>query len=860
MKKKLKAIVLALTAISAFAAESAFAASVTVQVAAGQESFGKVSGGKANAKAGSTLTLKATAAKGYGFAGWYEGEELVSWLSSWKYQVTDESKSFSARFVAAKDDGFALTDKAAEGYSFPLASQPKRSECLAIGYKVGVPHSEVTVKVSGLPSGVKVVYGVNPKFNGNFEFEGLAKKEGIYFVTFEAKNANGYIQSLTQMWVVGSPEWPYFDEIGIGSLGTMRVGEGCSRVWYSQMGYVQKFAASGLPPGLKFNPWSRDAFSESEFCSYIYGYPTKPGGYTIDFAKTYDDKTVEKSRFAVIVKDPGSFYVSVEVGDSSAGRGTASGSGVYRVGAKVPLSAKPVSKDYVFAGWFTDKSCTKPLVGGENHTSYNGDFTVSGEYRKASDTMVFYYDCIDKARSIYAKFLPKDSDYLSLSTDLGSGSRWDVDDMSVYSESHIGFEVDSGTLPTVTAKNLPPGFSLRNNRLIYADHTKVKPGMLYENVQLIAKNQTGKTDGKTFAIRTGNFKSSLAPNLKTAADAYGAMVGEDMRWVKWYKDLHLNDGYGDWKMSVSGLPPGVKANYDGPNREFMLSGMPTKPGVYTPVFTFTRGSGANKQAETFSFTITVSEQNPVLIGTFNGVTSWNAARTDIRPESRLVTITSANGGKVTAKVGNLSFSGCGWTYNSPGAWVAWLKTGNVKEGGKTWIYEMYAYWMDADDEDELVGMLYCWSVEDEEYVDLKGTDMYFLAKQNCYGKGYWIDDEVAKLASMMKTTGYNITGFYFAETEAGRKYSLSRTDGKNAAIKLAVDTKGVMKLSGTIDLAIYGGKKFKVSGSTTLLPGTDHSLTGWLPVDAGANGKCLFYFVYGGDNPDSAMFYKDAGN
>ena len=44
--------------LAVFSAESAFAASVTVQVAAGQESFGKVSGGKANAKTGSTLTLK----------------------------------------------------------------------------------------------------------------------------------------------------------------------------------------------------------------------------------------------------------------------------------------------------------------------------------------------------------------------------------------------------------------------------------------------------------------------------------------------------------------------------------------------------------------------------------------------------------------------------------------------------------------------------------------------------------------------------------------------------------------------------------------------------------------------------------
>ena len=853
---------LAVAALTMSVAQSAFAASVTVQVAAGQEAFGKVSGGKANAKSGSTLTLKATAAKGYGFAGWYDGEELVSWRSSWKYQVTDESKAFSARFVAAKDDGFALTDKMAEGYMFGITYQPKRSDCLAIGYKIGVPHSEVTIKISGLPSGIKAVYGTNPKFNGSFEFEGLAKKEGVYFVTFEAKNANGYVQSLTQMWVVGYPT-PYLDDIPIGSLGTMRVGEGYSRTWYDKILVVQKFTASGLPAGLKFDAWTQDPYYEDEFYSRIYGYPTKPGAYTIDFAKTYSDKKVYKSRIPVIVKDPGSFYISVEVGDSSVGRGTAKGSGVYRVGAKVPLSAKPASKDYVFAGWFTDKSCTKPLVGGENHTSYDDAFTVSGEYRKASDTMVFYYDCIDKARSIYAKFLPKDSDYLSLSTDLGSGSRWNVGDMSASSGSYLGIEVDSGTLPTVTAKNLPPGFKYDATKSrIYADHSKVKPGMVYENVQLIAKNQTGKTDSKTFAIYTGNYKSYLVPGLKTEDDAYKVMVGEDMFYVLWDADLHLNDSYGDWKMSVTGLPPGVKANYDGKKWDFWLSGSPTKPGIYTPVFTFTRGSGASKQTEKFSFTLTVSPQSPALVGTFNGVTTWDNSLKDVRPESRLVTFTSAEGGKLTAKVGKLSFSGNGWVDNADGDWAAYLKTGKVKEGGKTLMYELYAYGTSEYKElgeNDLTGFLNCWSVDDDDYINLDGTDMYFFAKQNCYGKGFWTDEEAAKLV-LMKTMGYNITGYYFEESEAGRKYSLSQTSDKNPAIKLTVDKKGVMKLSGTIDLTIYGGKKFKVSGSTTLLPGTDHSLTGWLPVDAGANGKCLFHFVYGGDNPDSAMFYKDTGH
>ena len=102
VKNLLAAALLALLPLGAFAAD------VTVRVEAGQESFGKVSGGKAIAKEGSSLTLKATPAKGYGFAGWYEGSTRVSWLSTWKHTVTSGTiPTVSAKGLPA---GFKLDD------------------------------------------------------------------------------------------------------------------------------------------------------------------------------------------------------------------------------------------------------------------------------------------------------------------------------------------------------------------------------------------------------------------------------------------------------------------------------------------------------------------------------------------------------------------------------------------------------------------------------------------------------------------------------------------------------------------------------------------------------------------------------
>lgn len=840
--------------VAMFGVTGAFAnAYVTVKVYDGQEDRGKVSGGNAYYDAGKAITLKATANKGYGFIGWYQGSVLKSCQSTWKYTTEGYERYFKAKFIAAKDDGFDLTDKKPSGYTLALGETPVASDCFAVTRRAeATALSETTIKVSGLPSGIKAAADPDPTKNGSVVFSGTAKKAGVYYVTFEAKNANGYVQSLTQKWIVGGtdPADGDFDDIGIGNLDTMCVGKGFHFYLYGNDAHtVKKLAASGLPSGLKLYSGIWDDGDTLDVD--IEGYPTKLGKYSINFTKTYADKTVEKSRRTVIVKDLGSYYVSVDVGDASKGLGTVTGSGVYRVGGKIPLSAKPVNGN-VFAGWFTDKACTKPLVSDDNRTELRDYFTASGDYHKASDSMTFYYEVISKARNIYAKFIPKESDWISLGTSLGSADRWESGPMFADGTTVIKYSVDSGTIPTVSAKGLPPGFKLNaKESWIEVDHSKVKPGAVYENVQLIAKNQTGKTDTKTFSVRIGNYKSYIMPELKSETDAYEAMIGEDMEWVSWYKDLKLSDEYGDWKVSATGLPPGVKAVYSPEDAYIYLEGMPTKAGLYTAVITFTRGSGATKVTEKVSFTVRIYEQGPALVGTFNGVTCWdNATYTAIYPGSRLVTITSAKGGKVTAKVGNMSFSGAGWVYDSINKiWVASLTTGKVKEGGKTWVYYMYIHGTgDYKDfgENDFTGYFSRWAVEDETFDDLEFADRYFFARQNCYGKGYWTDNRAAELATLKTLYFDNVTLDFAWE-------KLTLVTDKKAPIKVTVDKKGVLKLSGKVD-------GVSISGSTTLLPGTDGSLTGWLPIvekNLGLTGQHIFRFTYKNGVPSLELMWFD---
>ena len=829
---------LLVAALALFAPMGAFATDVTVQVAAGQESFGKVSGGKVNAKDGSTLTLKATATKGYGFCGWYEGSTPVSYQSSWKYTVEGSDKTFTAKFVAAKDDGFDISDKKPSGYALAIGETPVASACFAVTRRAeATALSETTVKVSGLPNGVKAVTGTDPKKNGYVDFTGAPTKAGVYYVMFEAKNANGYVQALTQKWVVDGADDGDFDETGHAPLhdrwNQVFVGKGFREILVDDAHQVKKLAISGLPSGLK--SYSGTFENGNLFGVNIEGYPTKLGKYVLGMVKTYHDGTVQKGRQTVIVKDAGSYYVTVDVGNGSEGLGTVSGSGVYRVGSKISLSAKPASKDYVFAGWFTDKACTKPLVSDDNRTAEFYDyFTASGDYRKASDSMIFYYEAINKARNIYAQFLPKDSDFILLRTDLGGKDWWETGAMRPLGMTYISYAVDSGTLPTVTAKGLPPGFKLdTKNSWIEVDYSKVKPGAVYENVQLIAKNLTGLTDVKTFAVYIGNYKSSLVPNLKTATDAYEAMVGEDMREVEWKDDLKMNNSYGYWKASASGLPSGVKfVIYD--STDFWLYGVPSKAGVYTPIFTFTRGSGASMQTEKISFTITVYDQSPAMIGTFNGVTCWDdSTYTDIRPQSLPVTITSAKGGKVTVKVGNVSFSGTGWIHNGGDDWVFGAESGMVKEAdGKK---RSYIIRIDASSQLKSLGeldMTGILSYKDEGYFSPELYDgNKFFAKQNCYGKEEFLDAKAAALAAM-KTLYFKLEVAITGDWD-----SLTRLDDTKAPIKVTIDKKGVLKLSGK-----FGGNA--ISGSTTLLPETDGSLTGYLPISVKTKSGCVEYYLF----------------
>ena len=827
------------TAVALGAALATIAANVNVQVAAGQEAYGKVSGGKAGATKGTTLTLKATAAKGYGFAGWFDGSTRVSWHSSWKYTVENANKTFTARFVAARADKLKLTNLKPYGYKFAdLYDNPVPAEFMKLE-----SNSEATLTISGIPPGIKAFYGLYPEVNGGVDFSAVnGRKPGVFYVTISAKNANGFTQSVTQKWILGDVDSSDgdFDDIGIGFIGNMDAWHGYSSAQAFSPG-VTKISASGLPPGVKL--------SYSGYTAVFKGYPSKPGKYTVNFTATIAGNASKKARKTIIVSDPGSLYFSV-ISASPSSYGEVKGSGVYKVGAKVSLLAKPAN-GYLFAGWFIDSGCTKPLISLLGSTT-----TASGEYRKASDSLTLYGEVVDEVQTIYAKFIPKSGDYIALNTDLGSSDYWETGSMEFNTSGAsdcLDYYVLSGTLPTVTAKKLPPGFTLdAKSNCIRMDRAKIKPGTVYEGVQLTAKNLSGMTATKEFPVYVGHYESNLTPWLNEDPDFYYVMVGQNIVVSEINEDLSyaVSDG-ADWKVSASGLPSGVKFNYNGSNIE--LSGVPTKAGAYVVVFTFTRGTGAEKETRKSSFTLNVYDiENSPFVGTFTGFTCWNKwddesgeqLYDDIRPESRAVTITSAKNGKVTAKVGKMSFSGTGWI-NDGGDWRITLSSGRVREGTTNSVYRMCVAHNGptASGQIDMCGyFLHEATVGGETvFYGIAEHDSNFAVRRNRFGQKSFADGLLAQVLAQTGTTMYldsESAGYYSPYT--GAMYWLIPTPGNTKApFKMTLDKKGVVKVSGK-----FNGASF--SASTTLLvecnfddPNDYFSLYGFMPVKAGSRNLLL---------------------
>ena len=230
---------------------------ITTSLFPGCKNMGTVSGGGVVA-AGKKVTLKATANKGYVFAGWYLGDDPLEGdvdyrTATYPYVSTGEPTDILAKFVAIEYDVSSLglvniTNCTVEaGCAFTKDMTPHV-----------VSHSIPKLAVTGLPAGLK--YDAK-----TMKISGVCTKPGVYAVKVAATNASvkKATDDTTRTFTI-NVKLPKLT-LTVGSLPEMSVDDPSSETnllvgayieWpinaISPSATVASMKVSGLPAGLKF--------------------------------------------------------------------------------------------------------------------------------------------------------------------------------------------------------------------------------------------------------------------------------------------------------------------------------------------------------------------------------------------------------------------------------------------------------------------------------------------------------------------------------------------------------------------------------------------------------------------------------
>jgi len=610
--------------------------------------------GSGNYKAGTKVNLKATAAKGWVFAGW-SGVEDLSGLAelnpTLSYTVgTNDLTEIGATFIETRDDGlyvgdvWELGDESVSNTFLVVKGETVSTNLIACLMET---RSLPTVTVTGLPSGLS--------FDKNtLLIKGKVTKTGVSYATVAAKNAGGYVFTrILRVAVLEDEDDPIpadvtlKNEAGIdfGGMSDLMTGDWCPAA--AGVGFevptnpgtdasVKAVSVSGLPAGLTVTT-ALDAESGTAEV-LLTGTPAKVGRFTVKVSVTYADNKRATSECAVIVSDGGSRWLDVLSLDET--MGTVTGSGVYSSGATVKLSAKAATGS-VFGGWYED----------EGSAVFENLALMDGvDYRTAAASFVFrpgmFLD--PSVPTLWADFGSKTDD---AAPDIAFGEQedWTIDpDSSDATE----FWVDSFSLPKVTVTGAPKGVTVDAVRgIISYDATKaatVVPGWYTLTVKAV--NQSNRSSSSTLKIFVANKTSEWIDGLLPDADAYQLMVG-----VAVPEDLIVPEVTNALTLTASGLPSGLKLQKetDPLTRKitrYWIEGVPTKVCTNTVTFTASGKIDGSQLKEVATVTLCVGALPQWSQGTFNGVYRTVSGDGSETNDSGTVALTVSAAGKVSGKI------------------------------------------------------------------------------------------------------------------------------------------------------------------------------------------------------------------
>ncbi|MBQ3343949.1 MAG: InlB B-repeat-containing protein [Kiritimatiellae bacterium] len=337
------------------------------------------------------------------------------------------------------------------------------------------------------------------------------------------------------------------------------------------------------------------------------------------------------------------------------------GLGKYAVGSKVTIKATPRSKDWVFGCWdwgFESEEGVswKKLV--ENIQNTTLTFTMP----PGNVQLVGY--CLKKGEDYAPKFK-----FYGAEDENGTWLvRKDAKELGIYIESQSYAKLN-------TNKSIPAGMKLvkdvANSSGYYcqyilkvSDWSKLPKGTV-KTVKLTATNRSGRKTTKSFKVIMPNKTQAVGKGVLELDTSIGYELRAGIRFN--WKDLGISAAEGWTISSITGIP-GLAWNA----AKQKMTGVPSKAGIYAATFKVTNGRTTYVATATFE----VYALPKAMVGTFYGTTKFlsqwwehsEEAGEDIKVESydmtkwsERVVVTVSSDGKVTAKVGSVTFSATGLT-------------------------------------------------------------------------------------------------------------------------------------------------------------------------------------------------------
>ena len=652
-------------------------------------------------------------------------------------------------------------------------------------------------------------YGTTDDIAHNDNFAGGASQiafpvtMGTKYTLYVGGADPNYKGEYTLKWRMGSPVTVTFDPCG----GVMDIGFGGNIA-----PYPKNAAATTLPTPTK------------EYYTLV-GWYTKKTGDTKVTASTKFTKTTtlyahwaKKKLRVIVMKGEGAKSVK--------------GSGSYAWGTKVKLSATP-KPGYVFMSWnsdmgptywpYYDASCKAfPKFNTQRRKNMTPTVTVP------KDSPICYT----------ANFVKKSEDTMAIQVTAGS--------TTLYAEDGAGGSVElyaeSFSYPKVTTSKLPAGvkFSLlppptspilgmvydASYKLEITNPDKVPAGR--NVIKITAKNRSGKTATKSIVVWGKNRTQAVANGALSVEPGFSDSVkapNEINVGVKYtLANLGVSAASG-WKITkIGGLPSGI--TWDAKTQK--LKGYTTKTGLYT--FTFTVAKGKTTYTATATFKLLALPAKAV--GTFSGYAAPVEFDTFFNASSRKVTVSVTSSGKVTAKVGSLSFSCNGLTTNPSGGFKATIKSETkTAKSTRTRTLTLFIDPAVGFDENSLTG-IYSDTLKTKDSsggMSLAASGSNIVGRKNVFG----YDDysnllfEGAELAQDALSTAiysHEISEVPFA--------------GGSVTVTLDSSSYGVARLAGTIN-----GKSFSESVVVWYEPDPNDNTRATLVVNSFSLGMPIIYVV-----------------